>query len=314
MTTISRSLYGSIVVALAIAVIAAPEADAKGGRGGGHGGGGGGRAPHVSAAHRAMQMPTFKPPKMPRMTAPARGNASRGNANAVRANTAQTHTKTPQTHANRAATTGSSNTTTTRNTTARGGHTKAMTTAATSPYNYTYGVGSGARRYRAYGYGRGYRNRYYGNRYGYGRSQGYNRAIVARLRSAHATLARIDHDYQGHRVRAMHQTAMAIRQLTHRSMVYRGMGFGQNMNNALAMGMGVGLRRGGARQGLGAGVRRNPHMTQAQSDARMSQAMRNLQGANMQLTSQGTPTAGHARARGHVQQAIRELNVALAIR
>jgi hypothetical protein len=262
-----------------------------------------------------MKMPTFKPPKMPRMTAPARGNASRGNA--VRNNTAQTHTKTPQTHANRAAATGSGHTTSSAgNTTTKSGHTKAMTTAATSPYNYTYGVGSSARRYRAYGYGRGYRNRYYGGRYGYGRSQGYNRAIVARLRSVHATLARIDHDYQGHRVRAMHQTAMAIRQLTHRSMVYSGMGFGQNMNNALAMGMGVGLRRGAGRAGagLGAGVRRKPHMTQAQSDARMSQAMRNLQGVHMQLTSQGSVSGGHARARGHVQQAIRELNVALAIR
>jgi hypothetical protein len=185
-----------------------------------------------------------------------------------------------------------------------------MTAAHHTPYNYTYGVGNGARRYRAYGYGRGYHNGYYGRRYGYGRSQGYNRAIVARLRSVHRSLARIDHDYQGHRVRAMHQTTMAIRQLLHRSMVYRGMGFGRGLNNGLA----VGMRRVGAGRGVGVGAARRPHMPQAQSDARMSQALRNLQGVNMQLSSQGSNTSGHARARGHVMQAIRELNVALAIR
>ena len=55
-------------------------------------------------------------------------------------------------------------------------------------------------------------------------------------------------------------------------------------------------------------------MPQAQSDARMSQALRTLQGISMQLTNQGSSTMGHARARGHVQQAVHELNVALSIR
>ncbi len=55
-------------------------------------------------------------------------------------------------------------------------------------------------------------------------------------------------------------------------------------------------------------------MTQAQSDARMSQALRTLQGVHMQLTSMAYHTNGHARARGHVQNAIQELNTALAIR
>ena len=104
--------------------------------------------------------------------------------------------------------------------------------------------------YRAYGYGSGYRNRYYGRRYGYGRSQGYNRAIVARLRSVQMQLARIDHDYQGHRVRAMHQVSMAIRQLSHRSMIYSGVGFAPGMNNGWAWAW---VRRGiGGRGGIGA--------------------------------------------------------------
>ena len=180
-----------------------------------------------------------------------------------------------------------------------------------SPNAYTYGYGAGARSYQAYGYGRGYRNRSYGSRYGYGRSQGNNRALVSRLRAVHSSLARIDHDYQGHRVRAMHAISMAVRQLAHRSMGsnnMRNMGFASGVNNRQAMGM----RRGGLGAGAGAG-RRQP-MTQAQSDSRMSQDLRVLQGINMQLSNQGNSTMGHAGASGHVQRAIRELNIALSIR
>jgi hypothetical protein len=179
------------------------------------------------------------------------------------------------------------------------------------PYTYTYNNGTGSRPYRAYGYGRGYHNRYYGRRYGYGRSQGYNRGIVARLRSVHRNLAGIDHDYQGHRVKAMHAVAMAIRQLSHRSMVYRGVGFAQGINNGLAVGMRPGVNGLNANRAAGARPQRMP---QAQSDARMNQALRTLQGVHMQLSTQGSNTFGHARARGHVQHAIRELNTALAIR
>jgi hypothetical protein len=175
-----------------------------------------------------------------------------------------------------------------------------------APYSFTYGTGNGARSYRAYGYGNGYRNRSYGSRYGYSRSQGNNRAIIARLRSVHASLARIDHDYQGHRVRAMHAISMAIRQLSHQSMVYSGVGFVPGVNGGRAI----------AAQQNGAGVRagRRQPMTQAQSDARMSRDLRVLQGINMQLITQGRPTSGHARASGHVQHAIQELHLALSIR
>jgi hypothetical protein len=185
-----------------------------------------------------------------------------------------------------------------------------------TPSTYTYGTGNGARSYRAYGYGNGYRNRRYGGGYGYGRSQGNNRAVVARLRSVHASLARIDHDYQGHRARAMHAVSMAIRQLSHRSMVYSGVGFSSGMNNGQGRGMGgQGMgRQGMGGQGMGrAGGRGRQPMSQAQSDARMSQDLRVLQGINMQIGSQGS-TSGHARAGGHVQRAIHELNVALSIR
>jgi hypothetical protein len=184
------------------------------------------------------------------------------------------------------------------------------TSAMASPFGYTYGSGTRARQYRAHGYGRGYRNGYYGGRSGYGRSQSNSRAIVGRLRSVHASLARVARDYQGHRVRAMHAVSMAIRQLTHRSMVYRGAGFAAGVNNGLAMGK----RRAGLGGVGGAGARGVLPMTQAQSDARMGQSLRTLQGVYMQLSNQAYHTPGHARARGHVQRAIHELNTALAIR
>jgi hypothetical protein len=191
------------------------------------------------------------------------------------------------------------------------------------PATYTYGTGNNARGYRAYGYGRGYRNSYYGRRYGYGRSQGNNRGIIARLQAVNMTLARVNHDYQGHRVRAMHQVTMAIRSLSHRSMVYGGRGFGAGRNNGMAMRMGMGgMGMGGMAMGMGGGAggmggRRGMgvnNMNQAQSDAVMSQALRTLQGIGMQLNSQGFNNMGHGRASGHVQMAARELNTALSIR
>jgi hypothetical protein len=46
----------------------------------------------------------------------------------------------------------------------------------------------------------------------------------------------------------------------------------------------------------------------------MGQALRRLQGINMQLASQGSYSNGHSRASGHVQQAIHELNFGLSMR
>ena len=197
-----------------------------------------------------------------------------------------------------------SNNTTTSTTTPASTTTTPNVLATTTPTSYTYGTGSTARSYTARGYGRGYGNSY-GGRRGYGQSQGTNRAAVSRLRAVHSSLARIDHDYQGHRARAMHSISMAIRQLSNRSSVYRNTGFNGNMNNRAGM-----ANRGGAGAGRG---RRQP-MTQAQSDQIMSQALRTTQGVQMQLASQGNASGGHARARGHLQHSIREMNTALSIR
>jgi hypothetical protein len=140
--------------------------------------------------------------------------------------------------------------------------------------------------YRGYSYGR----RYNTNR--------YNGAIISRLRSAHATLARSDHDYRGHRVRAMHAIRSAIRQLGHSSrgrFGYASRGF-TNRN-------GVANR---ARMGKG-------RLSQAQSDALMRRALGTLQLVHSHMTSQGG-TSRHARAAGYVQRAGQEITVGLSIR
>jgi hypothetical protein len=329
MNTRSGWMRGALAVAMVVGPFAGAEAEARGGRGG-HGGHAS-HPPRVAAVHRSARPPSFKPPKMPHASAPAHRNTKAGAQvhNSQVHNSQVHHANTAVNHAN-AATSG-----THRGTTAAGARPAVATStvnntqsAATNPFGYTYGSGSRAQRYHAYGYGRGYRNRNYGGRRGYGRSQGQNRAVVGRLRSVHASLARIDHDYQGHRVRAMQQVSMAIRQLSHRSMGYGGMGYGSGMNGGMGMnggrgmgmngGRGMGLNNGmgmaGRQGGLGAGGRGMQRMSQAQSDARMGQSLRNLQGVNMQLTNLGSNTSGHSRARGHVTMAMHELNTALMIR
>jgi hypothetical protein len=316
MSTVSRTIGVLLFWALGIGQMLVPMPQARAAHGGHHGGGGGGRHSFAPQhAYRAPRMSDSAAPARSSMVRPKHNSQNHGSSSHNSLNNAQAHT-----NATNALATGphgsahvSAATRTSTSASAPGGNVNPTATGAlnatpstpnsTAPGVYTYGYGNGARNYRAYGYGRGYRNGLYGRRYGYGRSQTNNLAVIARLRSVHASLARINHDYQGHRVRAMHAVSMAIRQLSHRSMVYRGAGFAPGVNNGQRMGM---------RQG-GAGAGRGQPMTQAQSDARMSQDLRTLQGISMQLSSHGS-TTGHARASGHVQNAIQELRVALSIR
>jgi hypothetical protein len=332
-------LPAALVVGLGLLVV--PEAAAHGG---GHAGGGAVRAPHITAPR-----PTMQQPRMPRAAtthgnsaragahgnsahaptnrAHAQPNTAHTGANTVRnhPNAAQAHMKTGPAHPNaaqaranlapahtnhaagtlsRSATLGA-----TKAAAAARGHTTLAAARRVHPYLYTYGHGLRARHFRALGYGLGFRHHYYRGLYAYGRFQGVSRALVARLRSVHASLARIDRDYQGHRVQAMQAIAMGVRQLSHGSMSmgYRTMGFARGGTNRLALGMRrVGLGPGGASRG--------PLMPQAVSDARMGRALRTLQGISMQLSSQGYGNMGRARASGYVQHAMQELYVALSIR
>lgn len=342
---IRRALLATLVVGVSLGT----EAKAQKGHGG-HAGGHAVHAPHVSAPRQ--QAPRM--PRMPNSMAQGWNNGmprQTGTTHAqAQARRHRTQSSKALAHANNAATlAGKANPGTADSAATPTGKAKTMTSLATgttgsraikttrgltgptglnpgtsasgaqrglngsaSPFAYTYGTGAGARQYQPYGYGSGYRNRYYrtGNGYGYGRSQGLNRGVVARLRSVHAALSRIDHDYAGHRVRAMHAISMAIRQLSNQSMGYRGVGFAPGMNRGPGMGMGMGMRR----SVLGGAGRGGQRMPQAQSDAVMSHSLRALQGVDMQLSNQGSSNMGHARARGYVEHAMQQLNVALSIR
>ena len=176
-------------------------------------------------------------------------------------------------------------------------------------------------RNRAYAYRPGVRqNR--GNNYSnrYSTSNKNIRAVVSRLRSTHSSLARLDHDYKGHRVRALHAISKAVRQLSHSSMgsqgrnSRRGMGVGNQLassGNRTASG-GNRIANGGNRTANG-GNSRNQPMTQAKSDAQMRKSFETLRSVNVQLTSQGS-TQSHSSAQASVRRAMRELGIALTIR
>jgi hypothetical protein len=103
----------------------------------------------------------------------------------------------------------------------------------------------------------------------------------------------------------MHAIAMAIRQLTHRS-IARSIGFGLGTRNNAAL-----MAR---HRGIAAGARQPQLLTQAQSDARMGRDLRTLQGISMQMGAHGYSTPGHARALAHLRRAMQELHTALSIR
>jgi hypothetical protein len=173
--------------------------------------------------------------------------------------------------------------------------------SAYAPYGYRGGI----RRNRGYSS----RSRYYGRRsYGYGnrnyQAQQFNRMLAQQLRTAHRNLAQLDREYQGHRVRAMRATSLAIRQLGGRSTYYRGMNAFGNAGQA-----NNGLRNRAGVNG-GAGVAR---MSQAQADAWVRRSQRILMAVNQQLTARGY-TQRHVRSRAYVQTGMQELNTALTVR
>jgi len=182
--------------------------------------------------------------------------------------------------------------------------TGAIASTAARPTTYAYGWGSKARHYTANGYGHGYRNR--ASSRGYGRSQSNARVLVSRLRSVHQSLARLDHDYRGHRVNAMHALSSAIRSLSHRSTSL--------VSNTNRLNGGNGRARNVANNNNGAAARNR--IPQAQSDARMAQALRTTQGIHMQMTNSATNSYSTARtvAHRHVSRAVHELQTALAMR
>jgi hypothetical protein len=143
---------------------------------------------------------------------------------------------------------------------------------------------------------RTYRGSSYLNRNRYAVAHRYNRAIVNRLRATHTMLARLDHDYGGHRVRAMHAISTAVRSLTHTSL----RSYARRGATGLASTNGQANRRG-------------QRLPQATSDAQIRRAMHSLQTVEIQL-AQHSGSPNQIRARGSVNRAMRELNVALTVR
>jgi hypothetical protein len=148
---------------------------------------------------------------------------------------------------------------------------------------------------RGYGYGHGYG---YGNRNTMARQQN-NSHVIAALHTALNSLNQADHDYQGHRVRAIHHVGAAIHSLQ------PGAGSGNPANAALALNGNGNLNAAGAGQ--------NNRMPQATSDAHLRKALQSLSSVHNHLTGNGS-TQHHARARNSVQMAMQELNLALNIR
>jgi hypothetical protein len=123
-----------------------------------------------------------------------------------------------------------------------------------------------------------------------------NGTVLANLRATLALLARADHDYQGHRVRAMHHVGTAIRALEP-AMARR-----TQPNPALAT----------TRAGNGAVAGRG-RMPQATSDGHLRNALQSLNAIDAHLATTGGASR-HVRARASVQNAMREIHVALNIR
>jgi hypothetical protein len=111
-----------------------------------------------------------------------------------------------------------------------------------------------------------------------------DQASVNLLRTVHHKLREADHDYQGHRVQALHHVNQAI----------------EHLGSSVPMGLGSGMSHG--------------NMPQAQSDGILRDSLHKLRTAESQLASGSNAAAHHARARTSLGQAIRELEVALRIR
>jgi hypothetical protein len=317
MKTVPAWVRGAFLVAVVLGIVV-PCASAAGGKGGGGKSGGGGHSSAPRATFHAQPAPRMAAPQVsaqPRQQAAAGQYAARA-ARAAQARQATNSARSAQArvgaNAARSARARQSANTALSTTSAVGG---------SSSINRA-GVGrSSAYRYRPRT--TAYRGYSYGNRYATGNRN--MQAIVARLRTTQRSLAQVNHDYQGHRVRAMSAIGTAIRQLTNRSSstvafnnTMNGLGannvngLGANNVNGLGANNGNGQRgRNGA--GLGGGVNGGQMQPQAQSDARMRRALSTLRGVHTQLTRQGY-SANHARARTSVQHAMRELNTGLTVR
>ena len=265
----------SALAAVFVAVAFAPAVFARGAKGG-HSGGGHARAAHAAPRpHPANHMPKAPHPAKSNQAKPHQAKPNQAKSNAVKPNQAKPNAVKPnQAKSNVVKPNQAMSHRTRTNQATTSGTTTNGTTTNTNVNSQNVNRRSGTYRRPPRRYAMPYRGAYRGNRYA--GTNRYNRAIISKLRSAHSTLARIDHDYQGHRVRAMHSIRSAIRQWSHsssrRSYGYRSSGIRTN------------------RAGTGTGTGRRGRMSQAQSDSRMRRALGILQmvGSHMMNNSGST--------------------------
>jgi len=108
--------------------------------------------------------------------------------------------------------------------------------------------------------------------------------VISLLHAAHTKLRGADHDYDGHRVRAMEHVASALHHLGYSSI-------------------------GSANIAPGAG-----NLPQGQSDTMLREALSHLRATETSLGSATNSAARHRNARTSVGEAMRELETALSIR
>ena len=112
-------------------------------------------------------------------------------------------------------------------------------------------------------------------------------AQIKELHAAHALMAKADHDYKGHRVKAMkdvHAAVVALR----------------------------GTTAAGKKKGAGKGTKNGGGLPQAESDALLKQALTAIQTVQSQLANVQDPRA--ATAATDLTAAVKELQTALQIK
>jgi hypothetical protein len=123
---------------------------------------------------------------------------------------------------------------------------------------------------------------------------------LAKLKSAKKLLEEANHDYQGHRARAVHAIHQAIREIEH-----KGKGIGKHAPTTPANAAAKAAVRAAK-----ASAPKTPavHEAQAASDTQLRAAEQLLLKAQAELS-----TGRHPKASAHVQTAIQELEIALKI-
>jgi hypothetical protein len=150
------------------------------------------------------------------------------------------------------------------------------------------------------------------------------KGVVQELKSAKALLEKADHDYQGHRARAVHEIHEALKALGHHHQAgaaaqKSGTGGKAGAAKKGAGAANVGAGKGGGKKGTAgfakagnAGGGKGGNEQQVVSDAQLKQALHQLTMAHAQLRS--SRAVHHAMAAQKVQAAIGELHTALKIK